>query len=157
VKEIAPEFKIRNGEIVIKEDISLDQLIDSFMRTCCYLPYLLIINKADLLKGPEIQDKSSIYISAKNGLGLDILREKMWGKLDLMRLYLKPLNGEPDFNHPLIIKNNQNLIKILARLNFEDKELIKKAKIYGPGAKFPGQEVSLTFIPQDETAVYFLS
>lgn len=157
VKEIAPEFKIRNGEIVIKEDISLDQLIDSFMGNCCYLSYLVVVNKADLINKSEIQESSYLYISAVKGFGLKKLKEKIWEKLDLMRLYLKPVKGKPDFNHPLIIKNNLNLKKILDGLNFEDKELIKKAKIDGPGAKFPGQEVSLSFIPSDETIVNFLT
>jgi len=156
VKEIAPEFKIRNGEIVIKEDISLDQLIDSFMGNCCYLPYLVVFNKADLLNKSEIQDSSYLFVSAIKGFGLKKLKEKIWEKLDLMRLYLKPEKGEPDFNHPLIVKNNLSLRIILEKINFEDKELIKKAKIYGPGAKFPDQEVSLSFIPQDETIVSFL-
>jgi len=30
------------------------------------------------------------------------------------------------------------------------------AKVYGPGAKYPGQEVSLSFVPQDETIVQFI-
>jgi len=157
VKEIAPEFRIRNGEVLIKEDINLDQLIDAFMGNCCYLPYIVAVNKADLISKKDDKRKPYLYLSAMKGMGLDSLRERIWEKLDLMRLYLQPKMGETDYEHPLIIKNNLNLKTILEKINFEDKELIKMAKVYGPGAKFAGQEVSLSFIPQDETIVSFLS
>lgn len=155
VKEIAPEFRIRNAEIVIKENITLDQLIDVFMANRCYLPYFVVINKTDLLNN-KIKNNVNLFISAKNGAGLEELKEKIWQSLNFIRLYLKRQDDEPDLIHPLIVKKGLPLIKILEAIAFVNKELVSKAKIYGPGAKFPGQEVSLSFIPQDETIVSFL-
>ncbi|MGB9706790.1 MAG: GTPase, partial [Microgenomates group bacterium] len=155
IKEIAQEFKIRNAEIILKEDITLERLIDAFMGNRVYLPYLTVVNKVDLLPGSKRID-DFIFISAKKGLGIEELKRKIWNKLGLMRIYLKPKSGEVDFNHPLITKRGKSLRKILETLSICNKEKFKAAKIYGPGAKFPGQEVSLNFQPQEGTIISFL-
>ncbi|MDX8380327.1 MAG: tRNA uridine-5-carboxymethylaminomethyl(34) synthesis GTPase MnmE [Gallionella sp.] len=50
-------------------------IIDSFPTD---IPHLLVFNKADLLTcGHDAESQSYIYISAKSGAGIDILREKI--------------------------------------------------------------------------------
>ena len=45
---------------------------------------------------------------------------------------------------------------ILSSVTIPGRETFKLAKAFGPGAKYPGQEVSLQFVPQDETVVQFI-
>lgn len=151
VQQMAPIFRIRNAEIIIKENITLDQLIDALIGNRGYLPYLTVVNKIDLDKTLVKKDDNDLYISAQNNIGIDKLKESIWQKLNLGRIYLQ------NHEHPLIIKRSLSLGQILESISIRNKELVKKAKINGPGAKFPGQEVSLSFIPQDETIVCFLS
>jgi len=154
IKQIAQEFKIRNAEIVLKEDINLQRLIDAFMGNRVYLPYLRVVNKIDL--SPKIKVEGDfIFISAKKGIGLLKLKQAIWEKLNLIRVYLQPKDKKADFTHPLIIKKGQNLREILKTTSLFGKESIKAAKIFGPGAKFPGQEVSLDFQPQEGTIISF--
>ena len=67
---------------------------------------------------------------------------------------MKRKKSQADLDEPLIVRRGTNLKEILAKLPL-DQEEIKKAKIYGPGAKFEGQEVSFGFTPLDETIVSF--
>ncbi len=154
--QVAQEFKIRNGEIIIKEDLTLERLVDAFMGNRCYLPYLVVVNKIDTLPSESKKENGFLYISAQKDIGLEKLKEEIWKKLGLFRVYLKPKNAPADFQEPLIAKNGQTLRQILEKINISDKERIKKAKIFGPGAKFPGQEVSLDFLPREETVINFL-
>lgn len=154
VRELAQEFKIRNGEIVLKEKLTLDRLIDTFMGNRVYLPYLSVINKIDI--NPLPKQKDLILISAQNNIGLDNLKEAMWQKLGLIRIFLKARRKKADLEEPLIVKKGKNLRQILENLTLLDKENVVCAKIFGPGAKFPGQEVSLSFVPQEGTIVNFL-
>jgi len=96
-----------------------------------------------------------VLISAEIGENLKILKEKIWEKLAFVRVYLK--NGETvDKEEPLIIKAGRDLRWILANIPIPGKENFKSAKVFGPGAKYPGQEVSLAFSPQDESVVQFV-
>lgn len=163
VQELAGEFKIRNGEIVIKEDVTLERLIDAFMANRAYLPYLVVVNKIDLVKtlpagrqGP-LANADFVPISAQKGIGINQLKEKIWQKLGLAGIFLKPADGEADLNKPLIIKAGQTLTQILEDLSICDKETFTRAKIWGPGAKFPGQEVSFSFRPSEGTIIGFLA
>jgi ribosome-interacting GTPase 1 len=119
-----------------------------------YLPYLKVVNKIDL--SPEIKlERGFVFISAKKGIGLQKLKQAIWEKLNLIRVYLQPKDKKADFTHPLIVKKGQDLKEILKIVSLFDKETIRAAKIYGPGAKFPGQEVSLDFQPQEGTIISF--
>lgn len=159
IRELAEEFRLANAEIIIRENISLDRLVDAFMNNRAYLPFLVVVNKADLGQAEDLskfvpEGANPIFISAEKNENLDELKEKIWEKLGLIRVYLK--EGENvDYQDPLVIKKGLTLNWILENLAIHNKENLKKARVFGPGAKYPGQEVSLTFIPQDETVVQF--
>lgn len=156
-KEISQEFRFNNGEIVVKEMVSMDQFIDSFSRNRVYLPSLTVFNKADLLpKGKKVFG-FDLLISADKDIGLDQFRQLIWQKLNLARIYLKRPDGTADLDNPLIIRQGQNFKQILEKISICNKETFIDAKINGPGAKFPNQEVPLTFIPQEGTIVEFCS
>lgn len=158
VKEIAKEFRISNGEITIKEPITLDQLIDAFISSRVYLPSLVVLNKIDLT--PAFLRKKyqfDLEISAEKGIGLEELKEVIWKKLELVRVYLKPQDGQPDMGNPFIIHLGESLKDIVSRISICNKETFRFARIFGPGAKFPNQEVPLTFIPQEGTIIEFAS
>lgn len=150
IKQLAEEFRIFNGEIIIKEDITIERLIDALMGNRVYIPCLEVVNKIDL---GDIDNFSGLKISVKENKGIEELKEKIWEKLNLIRVFLKPKDGPPDFNRPLIVKKGVSLKEIAEKLGFLD---VKSAKIFGPGAKFPGQEVSLDFFPPSETVINFL-
>jgi len=150
VKQLATEFRIRNGEIILRENITMDRLIDGFMGNRIYLPHLAVVNKIDMGLG---KFDGAVSVSAKTGEGLGELKAAIWDKLGLIRIYLKPRSAAVD-NQPLIVKKGVSLKEISRRLNLEDNGPIK-AKIFGPGAKYAGQEVSLSYQPLDGTITSF--
>lgn len=155
IKEIAKEFRMTNGEIIIKEKITLDQLIDAFMDNRVYLPSLVILNKADLIPKNQRNSGFDLLISAEKNEGIEKLKELIWIRLNFARIYLKSSGKPPDMENPFIIKFGESLNNILARISICEKETFTKAYIFGPGSKFPNQEVSLSFIPQEGTIVEF--
>ncbi len=160
IKSLAGEFHLPNAEITIKENVTIDRLIDSFMGNRVYLPYLVIINKVDLGFSKSTQKSLSeesdlILVSAQSGDNLEKLKESIWEKLNFIRIYLKE-GDEIDYNSPFIAQKNWTLKELIDHISICNKETFTEAKVFGPGAKFPGQEVSLTFVPQDETVVQFI-
>jgi len=154
IRGLAKEFRLSNAEIIIKENITLNRLIDAFLGNRVYLSYLVVINKVDLIQEKKILP-NTLSISARDGRGLDELRQLMWEKLKLVRVFMKRKKSKADLDEPLIVRKGTKLKEILTKLPL-DQEEIKKAKIYGLGAKFEGQEVSFDFQPLDGTIVSFL-
>lgn len=155
IKEVSKELGIKNGEITIKEKLTMETLIDAFSKNRAYIPSIEVINKSDLIKGEK--EGNYIYISAERGENLTVLKEAMWEKLNLLRIYLVRPNEELSNNDPLIVKDGDTLKDAAKKVGEEfavDKE---SAIIWGPGAKYAGQEVSLATKAQKGMLVRFAS
>jgi len=160
-KKILPklkeEFGLKNAELMIKEDLSFERLVDALSANRVYLPTIFVFNKIDLLKQPPKLLRKHLLISADKGLGLTALKQEIWQKLGLIRVYLKEKGKEPDFEKPFIMKKNQSLKDLIKQISICEKADFEAAEIYGPGAKFSGQIVSLNHQPQDQLIITFLS
>lgn len=153
IKDLANDFRLTNVEVIIKENVSIDELIDVFMGNRVYIPYLVIVNKSDLTTRRK-HGYDYIYTSTHTNNGLDELKERIWNKLNYIRVFTVKSNHKDD-DKPLIVKNGKTLAEIVSILRLDPGLNITKAKISGNGARFKGQEVSLTYIPVDETIVEF--
>jgi hypothetical protein len=156
IKEIASEMGIKNAEIYLKEKISMNQLIDSFSTSRVYIPAMAIINKADILPKNYKKNPEYLYISADKELNINTLKEKIWENLKLVKVYLVHPDEEPGTNNPIIVKSGNSLLDVANMIGSEFASDKKTAKIWGPGAHFPGQEVSLTTNVLEGMQVRFL-
>jgi 50S ribosomal subunit-associated GTPase HflX len=79
---VPPRYKIHNCEVVIREDASIDQLIDVIQGNRKYLRCLYVYNKCDVLTIEEVDRVSrlpdSVVISCQWDLNLDFLLDKIW-------------------------------------------------------------------------------
>jgi len=162
IKKVAKEFGLENVEMVIRENITLERLIDVLSGNRVYLPYFILVSKIDKLSLEELEktkdkfrDQSRvIFVSCHKNFGLEDLKEMVWEELGLIRVCLKR-GKEVDFDQPFILRSGESFKDLLERISICEKETFKAARIYGSGAKYPGQEVSLNFQPQDEEIVSF--
>ena len=155
IKEMAQEFGIKNGEITIKEPLGLEGLIDSFSTNRIYLPALEVVNKIDLKEKDE-RENGMIFISAEKNINLEELKDTIWEKLNFLRVYLVRPDDEPSFDNPIVMKSNDTLMDVAEKIGTEFAEGKKGAKIWGEGAKHPGQEVSLTRQVLDKMQIRFV-
>lgn len=157
---VAKEFGIINAEITLKEKFNLDRLVDAFAANRVYLPALYVISKVDKHKAKY---EHVISISAEKEIGLDELRTAIWGVLGLVRVYLRPVGsasvhtgGGRSNMEPLIMHEGQTLKDVLNTVSREMAMDKTEAKIWGTGARFPGQTVSLGVKIQDGMQVTFV-
>jgi small GTP-binding protein len=156
IKETALEYGIKNAEITLKERVSLERLIDAFSTNRAYIKALFVVNKIDTQKISTSSLKDSISISAKKGKGINKLKEAIWDKLTFIRIYTVKPNEKPNTNHPQIMKVGQTILDVGKKLGSEFLENKKRAKIWGIGAKHPGQEVSFSTKLQDDMQIRFV-
>lgn len=157
VKDIAFEFGVKNGDITIKESLSLERLIDAFSKSRVYTPALYLLNKVDTQRNlPDLESYDTIKISAELGEGIELLKEKIWEKLNFVQVYLVNRDEEPSLNNPIIMKTGETLADLALKIGSEFAESKRFAKIWGKGARFPAQEVSLETKVQEGMQVRFL-
>jgi len=158
---IASEY-VTNADIIIREDITEDQLIDVFVQNRIYVPAFVIINKADLITDLELDKKirnitqkgwEVLAISAMKKHGLDELKDKIFSKLNFIRIYLKPVGKQADFNEPMILKKGDTIEVVCKRLHREFKDKFRYASVSGPSAKHDIQKVGLDHILEDQDII----
>jgi hypothetical protein len=156
IKLILNENGIHNAEVLIREDLTLERLIDSLSKNRVYIPSLTVFNKIDLLKPNEIdQIKKSIdcvMVSSLKGKNVDFLKEKIWEKLNLVRVYLKKIGKPPDLEKPLIIKRGEKIRNVCERIHKDFERDFAFAKLWG-SSKFPGQRVGLNYELKDKDTI----
>lgn len=154
IKDIVSEMGIKNADVTVREKITIDKLLDSLSKSRVYIPSISVINKEDLLESHR--KDGVLYISAEKGNNLDNLRDAIWERLGFVTVYLVKNNEDPNFNNPMVVKNDTKLDQLLEYLGSNFSENIVYAKIWGTGAKFPGQEVSLTVTVKDGMQIRFM-
>lgn len=157
---IAREFGLHNGSIVFREDATADQLIDVLAGNRVYLPAILAVNKADYLRGEDrarlaaaVRPYEPAFISAREGIGLDDLVERIGHALKFIRIYVKPPGRPPDRDEPVILRRGDAVAQLLERLPGDLERNFKAAQVWGPSARFPGQTVGRDHVLDDEDVV----
>jgi small GTP-binding protein len=146
ITDILKEFKINNAEVLIREAITDDQLIDIVEGNKIYMPAVIVLSKADMVSEAQAekikeQTGSEIIISAQNGRGMEELKRLIFQKLCFIRIYLKQPGKEPDLKEPLIMRNGVTIRAVCDKLHRDFASRFKFARIWGKSSKFPGQKL----------------
>ncbi|MGB9749122.1 MAG: OBG GTPase family GTP-binding protein [Candidatus Woesearchaeota archaeon] len=161
IEEVLKELKVINADVLIRENIDVEDIIDAVYANRVYLPMIVVINKSDLLSQEElnseqfkefIKKNDALLISAEKKINLDVLKNKIFEKTNLIRVYLKKQGQKPDLNEPIILKNNSNIRELCLKIHSGFIQRFRFARIWG-SAKFPGQKVGLDYVLKDKDIV----
>ena len=145
IKEILKEFGLQNCSIVIREDITDDQLIDAIEGSKKYIPAVTVLNKIDMVDKDELERikvivKPDISISAENKEHTEELKELIFKKLEFMRVFCKEVGKKADMDVPLIMRRGNTLKDVCLKLHKDFLSKFRFARIWG-SSKFPGMPV----------------
>ncbi len=156
IKEVMREYKIINADVTIRGDPTIEEVIDVLEGNRVYIKGLIVVNKMDLVDEEMLREltkglpEEAILISAETGKNIDLLRDKIIDTLELIRIYLKPQGGEPDYDEPLIMLKNSTVGDVCDKIHKTFKQRFRYARIWGKSAKHPGQVVHLDHVLEDE-------
>lgn len=159
IRAILNVYGIHHANVVIREDISDDQLIDVLTGNRRYIPAIAILNKIDLVNTEYmVQLKKQIGqdfipISADRNINLEALKEAIYNRLEFIRVYLKPRNARADLKEPLIVTAGSSILDVCAKIHRRLASEAKYALITGPSVKFNSQRVGMDHIVQDQDVV----
>jgi hypothetical protein len=146
-KAILGEY-MSNADVVIRDDVADEELIDAILDNRVYLPAVVAVNKIDRKPADVRTDMDVVMISAKGGTGLADLQELIVRKLDLIRVYLKPEGGAVE-ERPMVLRGGATVEDVCAKLHRDFVAKFKYAVLNGPSAMFPDQRVGLGHLVAD--------
>ncbi len=157
IVEILREYKIHNADILVREDITIDRLIDAIQGNRVYIPAIKVVNKIDLVDENYLENlrkkyPDSVFISAEKGYGIEELKEKIYQKLEFIRVFLKPPGKKPE-KEPMILRKGSTIKDICERLHRDMIKRFRYAKVWGKSVRFPGQRVGIDHVVEDEDIV----
>ena len=103
---------------------------------------LIVGNKLDLATASEnylaLKNKYEgqlpiIAVSAREGVGLEELRRKIYQVLDIIRVYTKAPGKKPEFDDPIILDRGSTLEDAAASVHKDFAAKLKYARIWGSG------------------------
>ena len=160
VKVILHEYRIMNADVIIREDCSIDDLIDVIEGNRKYIEVVFVYNKIDTITIEDVEELArrphSLVISVSLKLNFQYLLETIWEKLGLVRVYTKKKGRQPDFLDPIILTQGRKGCTVESICNSIHKDFIrdfKHALIWGRSAKFSPQTCGLSHELQDEDVI----
>jgi small GTP-binding protein len=160
VRDMMNEYGYINADIVIREDIDEDELIDYISGNRLYLPAMVVINKIDLVNQQYLRQLERrlagwkiVPISAEKDLGLDELRDDVFDALRFICVYMKPQGKEADLVEPLVIKQGSDIGIVCDSIHRDFRKNFRYAQVWGKSARFPGQIVGLEHVVADQDIV----
>ena len=158
IKAVLAEYKIHNAEVLIRERITLEDLIDAVIGNRKYIRALTVINKIDLVDSERLQTlverfPDSVTISAAVGINIEALRERVYSELRFIRIYMKPQGASPDMENPLVIKRESTVADVCSTIHRDFVTKFRYARIWGKSVKYRGQRVGLSYVLADGDVV----
>jgi uncharacterized protein len=159
IEAMMRHMKLNNVDIVIRTPIDVDQLLDAIGGNKKYVPGLIVLNKMDAVNSEDLVEvkkmiKPDICISAKNGVGTENLKDMIFDKLDLMRVYCKEVGKKADMDVPLIVRKGSTLSDMCIKLHKDFVAKFTFAKVWGKSVKHSGQKVmKLKHVLKDKDVV----
>jgi small GTP-binding protein len=158
IAAILKEFRINNAEIVIRTNITPEQLIDAIEANKVYVPSIIMLNKIDTVSEKKLEQvkqkiKPDICVSGEKDINIEELKDMIFKKLNFIRIFCKHIGKKPDLNVPLIMKKGTRIKDMCEKLHRDFITKFKFARVWGKSAKFPGQRLMLNHKLKDKDIV----
>ena len=147
IKDIVRSFGYVNAEVVLREKMTIDQIVDLMAGNRVYMNSFTVITKIDLATKQSIKKARAlctgrvVEVSAEIGTGLATLKEAIYTELDFISIFMKPQGEKADLKEPLVVISDTTVGQVAHTLHRNFKDKFRYAHVWGPSSKFPGQSV----------------
>ncbi|WP_440771743.1 OBG GTPase family GTP-binding protein [Natronorubrum sp. DTA28] len=151
-----------NADLNLQENVDIDRLVDGLMENREYIPSITCVNKVDLiepsyketvdeqLRERDLDPEEVTFISAEEEKGLDVLKDRIWDNLGLIRVYMEKPGRGIDWEEPLVIEEGATVAEAIEKLGGEMEERFRFARVTGPSATHDQQQVGKDHVLEDE-------
>jgi ribosome-interacting GTPase 1 len=168
---ILREYRISNADILAREDISVDQLVDVIVGNRLYKPCLYFYNKIDTITMEEVDQLArmphSCVGSVRGGFNIspdhredDLLKATLWKYLGLTRVYTKRKGQQPDLEDPVVLSQLRKGTSVKSLCMNVSSQMLRDfnfALVWGKSAKHSPQRCGLSHPLRDEDVVQIVT
>jgi len=168
--QILREYKINNADVLAREDITVDQLVDVIQGNREYKPCLYLYNKIDTVTVEEVDQLARMPHSLVGSVSMnfnigkpdedDLLKSKMWEYLGLTRIYTKRRGQPPDLDEPVVLSNIRKGTTVRSLCNNVSTHMLDAfnyALVWGTSAKHSPQRCGMMHNLDDEDVVQIVT
>lgn len=168
--QIMREYRINSADLLAREDISVDELVDIIVGNRQYMPCLYFYNKIDTITIEEVDQLARMPHSIVGSVNLrlnigepdedDRLKSKMWEYLGLTRIYTKRKGQGPDLSEPVVlstIRKGTSVKSLCANVSTQMLRDFNFALVWGKSAKHSPQRCGLHHPLMDEDVVQIVT
>jgi hypothetical protein len=159
VMKIFNEFGIYNANLILHQDLDSDQLVDLLSENIVYIKGIVALNKIDTLSSSECEhirkeivektEMEVVLVSAVEKKNIEELKDAIFNNLELIRIFLKPKEGEVDLAKPLVVKKGSSVFTVAKTLHSKIANNLRYAYVTGKSVKFGNQKVGSTHVVED--------
>jgi ribosome-interacting GTPase 1 len=130
-------------------------------RLLTFLPLLVLVNKNDDQSTDEdFEVLCELFeeawpllpVSATTGRNLERLKQVVFERLEIIRVYSKPPGKEPDLNAPFVLKKGSTVEEFAGKVHQDFLQQLKSARVWGSGV-YDGQMVGRDHVLHDGDVV----
>jgi ribosome-interacting GTPase 1 len=130
-------------------------------RGLTFVPFLILVNKSDDETSVEdfeifcelLEDEwPMLPLSATTGRNLELLKQTVFERLGIIRIYSKTPGREPDFATPFVMEKGGTLEDFAGKIHQDFVENLKVARVWGDGV-YDGQPVGRDHVLHDGDVV----
>jgi len=144
VKKILREHNIANATIEIFNKVKLDDFFEIMDERLAYLPALIVLNKQDTpQKISQQKNFEVIPISVSKKINFKLLKDKIWEKLNLIKIYTKEPGKKPSLKEPITLKKGSSIKNMAPHIHKDFIKKFKYARVWGKSARHNGQTIGL--------------
>ena len=128
----------------------LEAIRDEVAAAGIELPSLLAATRCDEAPPPDHPELRVVPVSVLDDASLDRLRNELWTLTGLVRVHLRD-NGDP-----VALRPPATVLDVADTIHHELRERCTGARVWGPSARFPGQQVGREYELSDGDTVEVL-
>ncbi|MFH1358749.1 MAG: GTPase [archaeon] len=151
--------------IIVEKIDEIKYILDSIKRLNNKAEKIIVFNKIDLhdanarrkiSENLKSKKYNFVLVSTITNEGLEELKQKILESFKIIRIYTRQPGKKHD-EVPVILPPKSTLEEVAEKLLHGYSKKVKFAKIWGPSAKFQGQQIGLKHVVKDKDVVEFFT
>lgn len=167
---IMREYRINSADLLAREDITVDQLVDVIVGNRVYQPCCYFYNKIDTITVEEVDQLARMPHSLVGSVAKkyniaepdedDPLKSMIWDYLGLTRIYTKRKGTQPDLSEPVVLSKIRKGTTVMALCQNISSQMLRDfnfAMVWGKSAKHSPQRCGVNHPLGDEDVVQIVT